>query len=129
MNTTNQDVFNAFHSHPLTKYALPDGLEEQWLVKAIADFSLEISPLNYNVVTHEFDRNLDTAVVFTLGQHMYCSYLTRDLDRLRQLNGFRTSDMQMTGSDESKRTTYNDLQTQREILREWYHKQKNVGYD
>lgn len=28
-NTTNEDIFDSFHSHPLTKYPIPDGLEEQ----------------------------------------------------------------------------------------------------
>lgn len=127
-NTTNQQVFNAFHSHPLTKYQLPEGLEEQWLLEAIADYSLSIAPLNYDSTSHEFDCELSQSVISTLGQMIYCSYLVRTLDRLEQTNGFHGKDVSMTGSDESKRTTLNNLQSQLEITRDWLHKQKNVSY-
>lgn len=127
-NTTNTEVFNAFHSHPLTKYALPEGLEEQWLLESIADYSLSISPIEYNIETHEFDRKLNQSVISTLGQMMYCLYLVRTLDRIEQTNGFHGKDLQMTGSDESKRTTINNLKQQLEITRDWLHKQKNVSY-
>lgn len=127
-NTTNQDVFNAFHSHPLTKYELPEGLEEQWLLEAIADYSLSIAPLVYDKATHEFNRELDQTVISTLGQMMYCLYIVRTLDRIMQTNGFHGKDLQMTGSDESKRTTMNNLNQQLEITRDWIHKQKNVSY-
>ncbi len=127
-NTTNQDVFNSFHSHPLTKYPIPDGLEEQWLLDAVADYSLSITPIFYDSEKGEFDSRLNQAVVATLGQMMYCSYLVRTLDRLEQLNGFHGKDIQLTGSDGSKRVTAENLQTQLEIARDWIHKQKTVSY-
>lgn len=127
-NTTNTDVFNAFHSHPLTKYALPEGLEEEWLLEAIADYSLSIKPIEYDIETHEFNQKLSRSVISTLGQMMYCLYLVRTLDRLQQINGFHGKDLQMTGSDESKRTTLKNLEQQLEITRDWLHKQKNVSY-
>ncbi len=127
-NTTNQDVFNSFHSHPLTKYPIPDDLEEQWLLDAVADYSLSITPIFYDSEKGEFDSRLNQAVVATLGQMMYCSYLVRTLDRLEQLNGFHGKDIQLTGSDGSKRVTAENLQTQLEIARDWIHKQKTVSY-
>lgn len=127
-NTTNEDVFNSFHSHPLTKYPIPDGLEEQWLLDAVADYSLSISPLFYDTDTREFNTRLSQSVIATLGQMMYCSYLVRTLDRLEQLNGFYGKDIRLTGSDESKRTTAENLERQLEITRDWIHKQKNVSY-
>ncbi len=127
-NTTKYDVFNSFHSHPLTKYPIPDGLEEQWLLDAVADYSLSITPIFYDPETGEFDSRLNQAVVATLGQMMYCSYLARTLDRLEQLNGFHGKDIQLTGSDGSKRVTAENLQIQLEIARDWIHKQKTVSY-
>ncbi|MCM1008692.1 MAG: hypothetical protein NC485_12365 [Ruminococcus flavefaciens] len=127
-NTTNSDVFNSFHSHPLTKYPIPEGLEEQWLIDAVADYSLSIAPLFYDTSAKEFDSHLPQAVIATLGQMMYCSYLVRTLDRLEQLNGFYGKDIRLTGSDESKRTTAENLERQLEITRDWIHKQKTVSY-
>ncbi len=127
-NTTNKDVFNSFHSHPLTKYPIPDGLEEQWLLDAVADYSLSISPLSYDISVGEFDTRLPQAVIATLGQMMYCSYLVRTLDRIEQLNGFYGKDIRLTGSDASKRVTAENLQAQLEITRDWIHKQKTVSY-
>lgn len=127
-NTTNVEVFNAFHSHPLTKYGLPEGLEEQWLLEAIADYSLSIAPLHYDKTTHEFDCELEQSVISTLGQMIYCLYIVRTLDRVEQTNGFHGKDVSMSGSDESKRTIAKNLDRQKEITRDWLHKQKNVSY-
>lgn len=127
-NTTNEDVFNSFHSHPLTKNPIPDGLEEQWLLNAVADYSLSIAPLSYDTSVGEFDTRLPQAVIATLGQMMYCSYLVRTLDRIEQLNGFYGKDIRLTGSDTSKRVTAENLQAQLEITRDWIHKQKTVSY-
>lgn len=127
-NTTNEDVFNSFHSHPLTKCPIPDGLEEQWLLDAVADYSLSIAPLFYDTSIGEFDSRLPQHVVATLGQMIYCSYLVRTLDRIEQLNGFYGKDIRLTGSDASKRVTAENLQAQLEITRDWIHKQKTVSY-
>lgn len=127
-NTTKQDVFNSFHSHPLTKYELPEGLEEQWLIDSVAEYSLAISPIYYDKEIGEFDCELEVAVVATLGQMMYCRYLVRTLDRISQTNGFHGHDLQMVGSDESKRTITKSLQAELEITRDWLHMQKNVSY-
>lgn len=127
-NTTNEDVLNSFHSHPLTKYPIPDGLEEQWLLDAVADYSLSIAPLSYDTSVGEFDSRLPQHVVATLGQMIYCSYLVRTLDRIEQLNGFYGKDIRLTGSDTSKRVTAENLQAQLEIARDWIHKQKTVSY-
>ncbi len=127
-NTTNTEVFNSFHSHPLTKYPIPDGLEEQWLLDAIADYSLSIAPISYDSSVGEFDSRLPQAVIATLGQMMYCFYLVRTLDRIEQLNGFYGKDIRLTGSDASKRVTAENLQAQLEITRDWIHKQKTVSY-
>lgn len=127
-NTTNEDVFNSFHSHPLTKCPIPDGLEEQWLLDAVADYSLSIAPLFYDTSIGKFDSRLPQHVVATLGQMIYCSYLVRTLDRIEQLNGFYGKDIRLTGSDASKRVTAENLQAQLEITRDWIHKQKTVSY-
>ena len=127
-NTTREDVFNNFHSRPLTKYPIPEGLEEQWLLNAVADYSLSVAPISYDTSAGEFDSCLPQAVIATLGQMMYCSYLVRTLDRIEQLNGFYGKDIRLTGSDTSKRVTAENLQAQLEIARDWVHKQKTVSY-
>ena len=78
--------------------------------------------------THEFDCELEQSVISTLGQMIYCLYIVRTLDRVEQTNGFHGKDISMSGSDESKRTIAKNLDRQKEITRDWLHKQKNVSY-
>ena len=60
---------------------------------------------------------------------MYIEYLTRELDRIQKLNGFHGKDIQLTGSDESKRTTKANLELELERSNQLLHKQKVHGYN
>jgi len=60
---------------------------------------------------------------------MYTEYLTRELSRIEKLQGFHGKDIQLTGSDESKRTTKADLELELQRCNEYLHKQKRHGYN
>lgn len=126
--TTLEDVINSFHTHPLAKKALPEGLESAFFESALAFYELEINNLDYDTTTQKFADKLDRAVVYTLGMLMYVEYLTRELSRAEKLNGFHGKDIQLTGSDESKRTTKADLELELERCYQILHKQKTHGY-
>lgn len=128
-NTTKNDVIQSFHSHPMSKHIIPEGLENQFFLNALAEYELDIDPLNYDEISENFPVQLERSVVYTLGMLMYTEYLTRELSRIEKLNGFHGKDIQMTGSDGSKRITYSDLQLEIERVQELLHKQKRHCYN
>lgn len=109
MNTTINDVIRSSRTHPLGKRILPEGIEEAWFISALAEYELNCCELGYDEEIKEFDSKLPRSVVYTLGMMIYVQYLTRELSRIEKLNGFHSKDIQLTGSDASKRITYNDL--------------------
>lgn len=126
--TTLEDVINSFHTHLQEPKPLPTGLENEFFESALAYYELEIGDINYNEDESKFDSKLSKTVVYTLGMIMYTEYLTRSLSRIEKLQGFHGKDMQLTGSDESKRTTKADLELQLQRCNEYLHKQKTHGY-
>lgn len=127
--TTEIDVIQSFHSHPMAKQELPSGLEHQFFINALAHYELEIGELGYNDAKAEFTSLINRSVVLTLGMLMYVEFLTRELSRLEKLNGFHGKDIQMTGSDGSKRVTLADLELEINRVQELLHKQKTHAYN
>ncbi len=128
-NTTKNDIIQSFHSHPMSKHIIPEGLENQFFLNALAEYELDIDSLNYDEISENFPVQLERGVVYTLGMLMYVEYLTRELSRIEKLSGFHGKDIQMTGSDGSKRITYSDLQLETERVQELLHKQKRHCYN
>lgn len=127
--TTELDVIQSFHSHPMVKQELPSGLEHQFFINALALYELEIGELGYDEISAEFASLINRSAVLTLGMLMYVEFLTRELSRLEKLNGFHGKDIQMTGSDGSKRVTLADLQLEINRVQELLHKQKTHAYN
>lgn len=127
--TTEIDVIQSFHSHPMSKNPLPSGLEHQFFLNALAHYELEIEELGYNDIMGDFTTKLNRGVILTLGMLMYVEFLTRELSRIEKLNGFHGKDIQLTGSDGAKRVTLADLQLEIERVQELLHKQKNHSYN
>lgn len=127
--TTEIDVIQSFHSHPMVKKELPAGLEHQFFLNALAFYELEIDDLGYDEAKEVFTSKIDRGAILTLGMLMYVEFLTRELSRIEKLNGFHGKDIQMTGSDGSKRVTLADLQLEINRVQELLHKQKNHAYN
>lgn len=127
--TTENDVIQSFHSHPMAKKELPEGLEHQFFLNALALYELEIEELGYIDSENAFAGEIDRGAILTLGMLMYVEFLTRELSRIEKLNGFHGKDIQMTGSDGSKRITLSDLELEINRVQELLHKQKNHAYN
>jgi hypothetical protein len=127
-NTTYTDVRASFESLPQSKYVLADGLVYQWFLDALSEYELEIDTLNYDEVSKEFDSKLNQYKIKTVALIMYTYYITRELSRAEKLSGINSKDVSITGGDESKRTTYNDLKLEQERVDELLHKQKQHCY-
>ena len=127
--TTKSDVIRSFHSHPMAKQALREGLEDEFFLSALAEYELDVKEIGYDDSTYEFQNTLDRAVIYTLGLMMYSEYLTRELSRLEKLQGFYGKDIHLTGNDASKNVTYKDLVLEQERVQMLLHKQKNHSYN
>lgn len=129
MATTFSDIEQVFHSMPLTKFEIPEGLEAVWLETAIADYELSIGcDLQYDSRKREFGGNLNNVVIRTLAQMMYVSYLQRELSRVMALNGIYGKDVQLTGQDATKRVTKQELDSQKELVETLLHRQKQHAF-
>lgn len=127
--TTFEDVLNSFHTHLQERKPLPSGLDYAFFESALAYYELEINSLDYIEDERKFKSKLDRTVIYALGMLMYVQYLTRELSRIEKLNGFRGKDIQMTGSDESKRTTKADLELEIERCDRLMHKLKTHNFE
>jgi hypothetical protein len=123
-NTTYADIIKSFESLPQSKVVLADGLVEEWFNSSLGVFELEIEDLSFNEELNEFPSKLPKYKIKTLGMLMYIEYLTRELDRLKKINGIVGKDIQMTGSDSAKRVALSDLQLELERAEKMLHKQK-----
>ena len=113
----------------MSKNPLPTGLEHQFFLNALAQYELEISDLGFDETIGEFTTKIDRGAILTLGMLMYVEFLTRELSRIEKLNGFHGKDIQMTGSDGSKRVTLSDLELEINRVNELLHKQKIHAYN
>ena len=127
--TTFEDVLESFHTHLQERKPLPSGLDYAFFESALAYYELEINSLDYIEDEQKFKSKLDRTVVYALGMLMYVQYLTRELSRIEKLNGFHGKDIQMTGSDESKRTTKADLELEIERCDRLMHKLKTHNFE
>mgnify|MGYP001267560632 CR=1 FL=1 len=100
--TTRKDVINFFHTEFQSKKELPDGLENQFFLKAIAEFELELYPLKYDSANESFDSNLDLMEQSLLGKIMYKHYLSREKDRILKLSNIVGKDISLTATGLSK---------------------------
>ena len=129
MATTFSEIQTLFHSMPLTKYEIPEGLEAEWLKIAVSDYELNIGcDLRYNSNERAFGECLNTTVCRTLAQMMYVCYLQRELSRVMALNGIYGKDVQLTGQDATKRVTKQELDDQISLVESLLHRQKQHAY-
>lgn len=128
-NTNYQDVVNSFQSHPMSKYILADSLVKMWFDDALGEYELNIQELHYDDILNEFPIKLHQSVVKTIALLMYTNYLTRELSRAEKLNGIAGKDIQLTGSDGTKRVTLADLQLELNRANSMLDKQKTYKFD
>lgn len=127
--TTFSEIQEMFHSMPLTKFEIPEGLEAEWLLIAVSDYELNLScDLQYDATERQFAGKLSNITCRTLAQMMYVSYLQRELSRVMALNGIYGKDVQLTGQDATKRVTKQELDSQIALVEALLHRQKQHAY-
>lgn len=128
--TTFEDIQRSFHSMPLTKYLIAPELEQEWLKTAVADYELDLScDLHYDKENLTFAEELDAPTARVLALMMYVSYLQRELSRVMALNSIYGKDIQIAGTDATKRVTKLELEHEISRVNERLHKMKQHCFD
>lgn len=97
MTTQFSDVVESFHSTFADKTEIPDSLELMWLKKAVAEYSVDISPLEYNETCGEFSEVLDQYVIDTLAIMMKVMYLQRHYSKVNKIASIVGKDISVNG--------------------------------
>ena len=99
MNTQFSDVIQSFHSIIMDKREIPKSLEMMWLKKAIAELSVETSPLEYNEEIGEFDSDIGQYVVDTLALLMKSYYVSREISKNNKIASIVGRDLSVNGTN------------------------------
>lgn len=102
MATSKEDILKFFHTEFQSNAVLNEGLENQFFLKAIGDFELDLYPLLYNSTSSEFETSLSISEQSLLGKLMYKHYLSREKDRILKLNNIVGKDISLTSVGHSK---------------------------
>ena len=108
-NTSASEIIEFFESSFADKHVIPFDLELVWLKKAIGRYSTELTDLNYDEETQEFDKKLDDYVIDTLAQMMKKFYQERELSKVNKRVSIVGKEISIDGSGNSKTAAKNEL--------------------
>ena len=93
VNTQFSEVIDSFHSIIMDKRELPESLELMWLKKAIAELSVETSPIEYTEELGEFNSDIGQYVIDTLALLMKSYYVAREVSRNNKVASIAGKDL------------------------------------
>ncbi len=128
MTLNKDDVITAFHGTFRDVIELPDGLEEQWLLTALAKYALDIEPLEYDIETGDFGDDVTYPVIMTLAYMMKVEYCEREVSRVNKINNIITTDLTLNGNGDTKKYVAAELQDARTIVADYINKAKTSWY-
>lgn len=99
MATQFSEVINSFHSIIMDKNEIPEMLELMWLKKAIAELSVETSPIEYDEKTGEFNSDIAQYVIDTLALLMKSYYVAREVSKNNKIASIVGKDLSINGSN------------------------------
>ncbi len=129
MTTPKSEVITNFHTEFQSPTALDSSLENQFLLKAVADFELNLYEVNYDSTNETFNNDLNQIEKSALGKLMYKHYLSRERDRVLKLNNIVGKDIKLTSMADSKRTimkTHEELELEIDKL---FSRMKNNSFE
>lgn len=100
--TTVQDVFDSFESSFRDKEVIPEGLKLVWLKKAVARYSIELDPIEFNEDDMIFKPAIDQYVVDTLAAFMKQMYQERETSKVNKRVSIVSNDISVDGSGHTK---------------------------
>lgn len=127
--TSFSEVIESFESSFMDKKELPDDLVNLWLIKAIGDFSTEISPLKYNKETQEFEEDLDRYVIDTLAKLIKIYYLERTVSYVDKVASVVGKDLSVNGQNGLQNYTHKELDIMKSDIIKAYNNLKPTAYN
>lgn len=109
MLTCAQDVIESFESSFQDKRVIPKSLEMLWLQKAVARYSVELSPLSLDADTELFDQDLSQYAIDTLAIFMKKFYMEREVSKVNKRVSIVSKDLSIDGNNGSKTAAKNEL--------------------
>jgi len=110
MGTSANEVFDSFDSSFRDKEVIPDGLKKVWLKKAIARYSIELSPIEFDEETMSFAEQIDRIIVDTLAAYMKQYYQEREVSKVNKRVSIVGKDLSIDGGGHSKTAARNELE-------------------
>lgn len=99
MATQFQEVIDSFESIIMDKKEIPQSLEQMWLRKAVAELSIETSPLVYKDEEGEFDSDIGQYVIDTLALMMKSYYVAREVSKNNKIASIVGKDISVNGTN------------------------------
>lgn len=107
--TEEKEVIDSFEASFADKREIPYDLEIIWLKKAIARFSIELDPLNYDEEEKKFSPKIDQYTIDTLAAFMKQSYQEREVSKVNKRVSIVTKSLSVDGNGNSKSAAKNEL--------------------
>ena len=126
--TTVQDVFDSFESSFRDKEVIPEGLKLVWLKKAVARYSIELDPIEFNEDDMIFEPAIDQYVVDTLAAFMKQMYQERETSKVNKRVSISGKDISVDGGGHSKTAARNELMYDKEKSGFMVQNQKPTAY-
>lgn len=109
-NTQAREIFDSFEASFQDKSIIPEGLELEWLRKAIARYSIELNPIEFNDTDMRFTKKLDRYVIDTLAAFMKQSYQEREVSKVNKRVSIVGKDISIDGNNGSKTAARSELE-------------------
>ena len=93
------EVIDSFHSIIMDKREIPESLEVMWLKKAIAELSVETSPIEYDEELGEFNSAIGQYIVDTLALLMKSYYVAREVSKNNKIASIVGKDISVNGTN------------------------------
>lgn len=108
-NTQAQEVYDSFEASFQDKHIISTELEFEWLLKAIARYSVELDPLEFDETKLEFTTKLNRYTIDTLGAFMKQSYQEREVSKVNKRVSIVGKDLSIDGGGHSHTASRNEL--------------------
>lgn len=129
MATKLSKVIESFESSFMDKKEIPSSLEMMWLKKAIAQYSVEIEPIEYDEESGEFKSEVSDYVIDTLATMVKVYYLERETSRVNKIASIVGSDLSINGNNGLQKYTSEELNNVKNDLVEMLDNLKPSAYN
>lgn len=107
---------------------IPEGLKLVWLKKAVARYSMELDPIEFNEDDMIFEPAIDQYVVDTLAAFMKQTYQERETSKVNKRVSISGKDISVDGGGHSKTAARNELMYDKEKSGFMVQNQKPTAY-